>query len=61
MARALLGHLSTSADRFLVEEVARLRGRIRELETENAELKAAVESRQLMDELHSITTESALA
>ena len=40
MARALLGHLSTTADRHLVEEVARLRGRIKELETEIAELKA---------------------
>lgn len=62
MARALLGHLSTSADRYLVEEVARLRGRIKALEAENAELKAANESHQLLDELHRITTtESALA
>jgi ABC-type phosphate transport system auxiliary subunit len=62
MARALLGHLSTTADRHLIEEVARLRGRVRELETELAELKAASESDQLLHELHRITTsESALA
>jgi hypothetical protein len=62
MARALLGHLSTSADRYLVEEVARLRGRIRDLETELAELKASNESHELLNELHRITaSESALA
>jgi hypothetical protein len=62
MARALLGHLSTSADRYLVEEVARLRGRIRDLESELAELKASNESHELLDELHRITaSESALA
>jgi hypothetical protein len=62
MARALLGHLSTSADRYLVEEVARLRGRIRELESELAELKASNESHELLNELHRITaSESALA
>jgi hypothetical protein len=62
MARALLGHLPTSADRYLVEEVARLRGRIKDLEAELAEAKAANESHQLLDELHRITaSESALA
>jgi hypothetical protein len=62
MARALMGHLSTSADRYLLEEVSRLRGRIKEMEAEIAELKAANESHQLLDELHRITTtESALA
>ncbi len=62
MARALLGHLPTSADRYLVAEVGRLRGRVRELEAELADLKAANESHQLLDELHRITrSESALA
>ncbi|MDQ2839222.1 MAG: hypothetical protein M3Y42_06560 [Actinomycetota bacterium] len=62
MARALLGHLPTSADRYLVEEVARLRSRVRSLETELSELRAARESEQLLDELHRITTDaSALA
>jgi hypothetical protein len=62
MARALLGHLPTSADRYLVEEVARLRGRVRDLETELAELRAARESDQLLHELHQITSDaSALA
>jgi hypothetical protein len=59
MARALLGHLPTAADRYLVEEVARLKGRVRELEAELAELRA---SHQLLDELHRITSDaSALA
>ncbi|HJQ01602.1 MAG TPA: hypothetical protein VJ851_08375 [Jatrophihabitans sp.] len=62
MARALLGYLPTSADRYLVEEVARLRGRVRDLEAELAELKAARESDQLLHELHRITSDaSALA
>jgi uncharacterized protein YigA (DUF484 family) len=62
MARALLGHLPTSADRYLVEEVARLRGRVRDLETELSELRAARASDQLLHELHQITTDaSALA
>jgi HPt (histidine-containing phosphotransfer) domain-containing protein len=62
MARALLGHLSTSADRYLLEEVARLKSRVRDLEAELAELKASGESAELLDELHRITTSaSALA
>lgn len=62
MARALLGHLPTSADRYLVEEVARLKGRVRDLEAELSELKANQESKQLLDELHRITSDaSALA
>jgi len=62
MARALLGHLPTSADLYLVEEVGRLRGRVRELESELAALRASQESEQLLDELHRITTDaSALA
>ncbi|MEO7286074.1 MAG: hypothetical protein ABI140_04065 [Jatrophihabitantaceae bacterium] len=62
MARALLGYLPTSGDRHLVEEVARLKGRVAELEHEVAELKAARESDQLLHELHRITSDaSALA
>jgi hypothetical protein len=62
MARALLGHLSTSADRYLLEEVARLKRRVHELETEVADLKASRESEHLLDELHRMTTSaSALA
>jgi hypothetical protein len=62
MARALLGHLPNIADRHFVEENARLKMRIRELETELAELKASLASDQLLDELHRITaSESALA
>ena len=62
MARALLGHLPTTADRHLVEEIARLRGRVRDLEAEIAELKASQQADQLLDELHRITSDaSALA
>jgi hypothetical protein len=62
MARALLGHLPNAADRHLFEEIARLRGRVRDLEAENAELKAARQAEQLLDELHRITSDaSALA
>jgi hypothetical protein len=62
MARALLGHLPNAADRHLVEEIARLRGRVRDLEGEIAELKAQRQAEQLLDELHRITSDaSALA
>lgn len=62
MARALMGHLPTAADRYLVEEVARLRGRVRDLESELATLRTAHESAQLLDELNRITSDvSALA
>ena len=62
MARALLGYLPTSSDRYLAEEVARLKGRVRALEAELAELKASQESEQLLDEFHRITSgASALA
>ena len=62
MARALLGYLPTSADRHLVEEVARLKGRVRDLEEELAALKESSDSEQLLDELQLITTTaSALA
>jgi hypothetical protein len=62
MARALLGHLPNAADRYLVEEVARLRSRVRDLEAELAEVRASHEASQLLDELHRLTTDaSALA
>ncbi|MDT0259918.1 hypothetical protein [Jatrophihabitans lederbergiae] len=62
MARALMGHLPTSADRYLVAEVARLKVRVRDLEAELADVRAAHESEQLLDELHRITSDaSALA
>jgi hypothetical protein len=62
MARALLGHLPTTADRHLIEENARLKARVRDLENELAELRASYASDQLLDELHRITsTASALA
>lgn len=62
MARALLGHLPNVADRHLVEEVARLRSRVRDLEAEVAEMRAAQEASQLLDEFHRITSDaSALA
>lgn len=62
MARALLGHLPTSADRYLVAEVARLKARVRDLEAELADVRAAHESERLLDELHRITSDaSALA
>jgi hypothetical protein len=62
MARALLGHLPTVADRHLVEELARLKSRVRDLEAELAELKASQQADRLLDELHRITSDaSALA
>ncbi|MDQ1579101.1 MAG: hypothetical protein QOH56_2936 [Pseudonocardiales bacterium] len=62
MARALLGHLPTSADRHLIEENARLKARVRDLEAQLAELKDSMSSVELLDELHRITSSaSALA
>ena len=40
MAKALLGHVGTSADPRLVEEVRRLRARVGELSVELAQLRA---------------------
>ena len=39
MARALMGHVGTSTDHLLAYEVARLRRRVAELESEVAELR----------------------
>jgi cell division septum initiation protein DivIVA len=62
MARALLGHLPTSADRHLIQENARLKARVRDLEAQLAELKDSMSSVELLDELHRITSSaSALA
>ncbi len=62
MARALLGHLPNVADIHLVEEVARLKIRVRDLEAELAEVRASHETSQLLDELHRLTSDaSALA
>ena len=40
MAKALIGHIGVSQDMQLVHEVARLRGRVRELEAELTRLHA---------------------
>jgi HPt (histidine-containing phosphotransfer) domain-containing protein len=62
MARALLGYLPTSSDRYLLEEVSRLKSRVQALEAELAELRASQESENLLDELHRMTSgASALA
>jgi len=62
MARALLGHLPTVAHPHLVEELACLKSRVRDLEAELAELKASQQADRLLDELHRITSDaSALA
>jgi hypothetical protein len=62
MARALLGYIPNAADRHLIEENARLKTRLRSLEAELAELRAAVDSEHLLSELHRMTaSESALA
>lgn len=55
MAKALLGHLGQGSDLRLVAEARRLRDRVRSLEIEVAELRAAnseLESRALSAELH---------
>lgn len=62
MARALMGHVGTPNDQLLAYEVARLRRRVAELETQLAELREhRTESLDL--ELHRLaeTSEPALA
>jgi hypothetical protein len=44
MAKALLGHVATSVDRRLLDEVTRLRSRVRDLEEEVARLRAAADT-----------------
>jgi hypothetical protein len=41
MARALMGYVGNTAEQALLMEVARLRRRVAELETELAEMRAA--------------------
>lgn len=52
MAKALFGHVGVGADPRTVAEVRRLRGRVQELETEVAQLRAAN-----ADLLHAIDVE----
>lgn len=59
MARALLGHLPTSADLHLIEQNARLKARVRELEGELSVLRASLASEELLDELHRLTASAA--
>lgn len=49
MAKALLGHLAVAPDRRLVDELLHLRTRVRDLESELAELRA--ERAELIAEL----------
>jgi hypothetical protein len=60
MARALLGYVGNSSDQVLAMEVARLRRRVAELESELAELRAT--DHAVMDiELHQIAEVAAPA
>jgi phage shock protein A len=58
MARALYGHTG-STDEHLVLEVARLRRRITELETEVDQLRAALSDDELSRELRELAASSA--
>jgi hypothetical protein len=53
LARALLGYVGTTNDQYLALEVARLRRRVAELESEMAELRAT-DHAELDLELHRI-------
>jgi len=44
MAKALLGHVASNVDRRLLDEVTRLRTRVRDLEAEVARLRAESEA-----------------
>ncbi|MDT4934194.1 MAG: hypothetical protein QOK11_2086 [Pseudonocardiales bacterium] len=54
MARALLGYVGSSNEQALAFEVARLRRRVDELETQLAELRASTRVVALDLELHRI-------
>jgi hypothetical protein len=60
MARALLGYVGNSSEQALALEIARLRRRVAELETEMAELRTT--NRAALDlELHRISEAAAPA
>ena len=63
MARALYGYVNAPTDsRYTELQVARLRGRIRELEAEVAELRAEMAARDAIDQqLALLQDEPALA
>lgn len=58
MARALYGHIA-SPDAYLTLEVARLRRRITELETELGQLRTGVSDDELARELRELAVSSA--
>lgn len=58
MARALLGYVGSSNEQTLAFEVARLRRRVDELETQLAELRASTHVVALDLELHRIAEAS---
>jgi hypothetical protein len=63
MAKALLGHVGALPDRRLVDEVAHLRSRVRDLEAELARLNAARDASDLEHGLRQLSelSEPALA
>ncbi len=64
MAKALLGHVGLSTDTRLATEVRRLRGRVVELETELARVRATNEALvatvHVDDDIRVLTAEPAL-
>lgn len=64
MAKALLGHVGVGTDLRLAAEVRRLRGRVEELETELARVKASNEALMaavhVEDDIRVLTEEHAL-
>ncbi len=54
MARALMGHVGSAGEHVLALEIARLRRRVRELETEVTELREQHTTGELDLELHRI-------
>lgn len=57
MAKALLGHVATNVDRRLLDEVTRLRTRVRDLEAEVARLRAEADDVDLDHGLRQLSTE----
>jgi hypothetical protein len=60
MARALIGYVGMPSDQVLALEIARLRRRVAELETELAQLRAGG-TVEIDLELHRITEDAAAA